>query len=86
MQPNAFCSGSLYNSQEVGKKAAVANLRQIAELVAIRTFMKLKVLDAIPEEGSISLKDLSAATGVQASLLGMIDTTCQYGQSPQELN
>ncbi|KAF5552105.1 O-methyltransferase B [Fusarium mexicanum] len=41
----------------------------IAELVAIRTFMKLKVLDAIPAAGSISLQDLSRATGVQDSLL-----------------
>ncbi|KAG5746041.1 hypothetical protein H9Q70_011260 [Fusarium xylarioides] len=41
----------------------------IAELVAIRTFMKLKVLDAIPATGSISLRDLSQATGVQDSLL-----------------
>ncbi|KAI8666053.1 Methyltransf-2 domain-containing protein [Fusarium keratoplasticum] len=41
----------------------------IAELVAIRTFMRLKVLDAIPASGSISLKDLSQATGVQDSLL-----------------
>ncbi|KAF5578811.1 O-methyltransferase B [Fusarium pseudoanthophilum] len=41
----------------------------IAELVAIRTFMKLKVLDAIPATGSISLQDLSRATGVQDSLL-----------------
>ncbi|KAF4964685.1 hypothetical protein FSARC_7392 [Fusarium sarcochroum] len=41
----------------------------IAELVAIRTFMKLKVLDAIPATGSISLQDLSKATGVQDSLL-----------------
>ncbi|KAG5797936.1 hypothetical protein H9Q69_003025 [Fusarium xylarioides] len=41
----------------------------IAELVAIRTFMKLIVLDAIPATGSISLRDLSQATGVQDSLL-----------------
>ncbi|RSL92312.1 hypothetical protein CEP52_013901 [Fusarium oligoseptatum] len=41
----------------------------IAELVAVRTFMRLKVLDAIPASGSISLKDLSQATGVQDSLL-----------------
>ncbi|KAH7158596.1 O-methyltransferase-domain-containing protein [Fusarium sp. MPI-SDFR-AT-0072] len=41
----------------------------IAELVAVRTFMKLKVLDAIPATGSISLQDLSQATGVQDSLL-----------------
>lgn len=42
----------------------------MAELVAIRTFIKLKVLDAIPKTGSISLEDLSTATGVQDSLLG----------------
>lgn len=42
----------------------------MAELVAIRTFIKLKVLDAIPKTGSISLADLSKATGVQDSLLG----------------
>ncbi|KAG7407691.1 O-methyltransferase gsfC [Fusarium oxysporum f. sp. rapae] len=41
----------------------------IAELVAVRTFMKLKVLDAIPATGSISLQELSQATGVQDSLL-----------------
>ncbi|RSL56249.1 hypothetical protein CEP53_006842 [Fusarium sp. AF-6] len=41
----------------------------IAELVAIRAFMRLRVLDAIPASGSISLKDLSQATGVQDSLL-----------------
>ncbi|KAM7219617.1 O-methyltransferase domain containing protein [Rhypophila decipiens] len=41
----------------------------MAELVAIRTFIKLKVLDAIPKTGSISLEDLSKATGVQDSLL-----------------
>ncbi|KAM5354447.1 hypothetical protein ACJ41O_001096 [Fusarium nematophilum] len=41
----------------------------IAELVAVRTFMRLKVLDAIPATGSISLEDLSKATGVQDSLL-----------------
>ncbi|KAM0433308.1 hypothetical protein ACHAPT_004184 [Fusarium lateritium] len=41
----------------------------IAELVAIRTFMRLKVLDAIPSTGSMSLRDLSLATGVQDSLL-----------------
>ncbi|KAJ4322376.1 hypothetical protein N0V84_004847 [Fusarium piperis] len=50
----------------------------IAELVAIRTFMRLKVLDAIPTAGAISLKDLSHATGVQDSLLvasGFLDQT-----------
>ena len=43
----------------------------MAELIAIRTFIKLKVLDAIPKEGAILLEDLSKATGVQDSLLGM---------------
>ena len=42
----------------------------MAELIAIRTFMRLKVLDAIPKSRSISLGDLAAATGVQDSLLG----------------
>ncbi|KND88464.1 Sterigmatocystin 8-O-methyltransferase [Tolypocladium ophioglossoides CBS 100239] len=54
----------------------------IAELIAIRTFMKLKVLDAIPREGSISLQDLSNATGVQDSLLvasGFLDQTRHDG-------
>lgn len=32
--------------------------------------MRLKVLDAIPASGSISLEDLSKAAGVQDSLLG----------------
>ena len=44
----------------------------MAEVVAIRTFIKLKVLEAIPETGSISLQELSGVTGAQASLLGMI--------------
>jgi len=34
--------------------------------------MKLKVLDAIPETGSISLEELSKKTGAQDSLLGMV--------------
>ncbi|KAK5654304.1 hypothetical protein OQA88_7482 [Cercophora sp. LCS_1] len=41
----------------------------MAELTSIRTFIEHKVLDAIPTTGSISVPDLSAATGVQASLL-----------------
>ncbi|UNI22032.1 hypothetical protein JDV02_007959 [Purpureocillium takamizusanense] len=41
----------------------------MAELVAIRTFIKLKVFDAIPRQGAISLQGLSQATGVQESLL-----------------
>jgi hypothetical protein len=42
----------------------------MAELIALRTFIKLKVFVAIPESGSISLADLSKATGAQESLLG----------------
>lgn len=42
------------------------------ELVAIRTLLSLKVLPKIPEHGSVSLQDLSHATGVQKSLLGNI--------------
>ncbi|KAK0639234.1 S-adenosyl-L-methionine-dependent methyltransferase [Cercophora newfieldiana] len=42
---------------------------RMAELIAVRTFIKLGVLDAIPKTGSISLEDLSKATGAQAPLL-----------------
>ena len=42
----------------------------MAELYCIRTFMKLKVLEAIPKEGAISFPELSKGTGVQESLLG----------------
>lgn len=42
----------------------------MAEGIAIRTFIKLKVLEAIPLSGSISLQDLSKITGAQESLLG----------------
>jgi hypothetical protein len=35
--------------------------------------MKLKVLDAIPVTGPISLHDLAKATGAQESLLGAVD-------------
>lgn len=48
----------------------------MAEAVAIRTFMKLKVLEAIPATGSISLQDLSKATGAQESLLGKAELFC----------
>ncbi|PFH62694.1 hypothetical protein XA68_12372 [Ophiocordyceps unilateralis] len=41
----------------------------MAELVDVRTFMKLGVLEAIPQRGSISLRRLSHETGVQESLL-----------------
>jgi hypothetical protein len=45
----------------------------MAEGVAIRTFMKLKVLEAIPPTGSISLHNLAKATGAQESLLGTLE-------------
>jgi hypothetical protein len=39
--------------------------------------MKLKVLDKIPLDGSISLQDLAKATGAQESLLGKANpSTC----------
>lgn len=44
----------------------------MAEAVAVRTFMKLKVLDAIPTTGSITLHNLAKATGAQESLLGAL--------------
>lgn len=40
------------------------------ELMSIRTLLSLHVLEKIPD-GSISLQDLAAATGVQESLLGI---------------
>jgi hypothetical protein len=40
------------------------------ELVAIRTLMSLHVLEKIPQDGSISLQELSEATGAQDSLIG----------------
>lgn len=40
--------------------------------------MRLKVLDAIPATGSISLEDLSKATGVQDSLLGAHSALCGH--------
>jgi hypothetical protein len=45
---------------------------KMVELAAIRTFMKLKILEAIPLTGSISLQELSKATRAQESLLGML--------------
>lgn len=39
------------------------------EIVAVRTMLSLGVFEKIPQEGSISLADLSAATNVQDSLL-----------------
>ncbi|KAK1780272.1 hypothetical protein QBC45DRAFT_431795 [Copromyces sp. CBS 386.78] len=47
----------------------------MAEIIAIHTLMKLKILEAIPQTGSISLEDLSKATGAQDSLLatGFLD-------------
>lgn len=36
----------------------------MTELVAIRTLLKVKALEAIPVNGSISLQELSKATGV----------------------
>ncbi|KAK3391824.1 S-adenosyl-L-methionine-dependent methyltransferase [Sordaria brevicollis] len=41
----------------------------MVEIIAAHTLMKLKVLEAIPETGSISLEDLAKVTGVQDSLL-----------------
>ena len=51
-------------------RSAETDGNQMAELIALRTFIKLKVFAAIPESGSISLADLSKATGAQESLLG----------------
>jgi hypothetical protein len=44
----------------------------MTELVAIRTLLKLKALENIPVDGSISLQALAKATGAQESLLGLL--------------
>lgn len=53
----------------------------MAESIAIKTFIKLKVLEGIPLTGSISLPDLSKATGAQESLLGKITSSNLSGTS-----
>lgn len=45
----------------------------MAEVIAIRTFIKLKVFQAIPLTGGISLPELAKETGAQESLLGMFE-------------
>jgi hypothetical protein len=45
----------------------------MAELIAIRTFIKLKVLEATPARGSISVQNLAKATGAQEPLLSSTD-------------
>jgi hypothetical protein len=57
-------------SANIGFPAAVLNFMQMAELVAIRSLMKMRVLENIPLESSISLQELSKKTGAQDSLLG----------------
>lgn len=58
------------------------------EIVAVRTMLSLGVFEKIPQTGSISLADLSAATNVQDSFLerqlrmlvgtGFLDQTPDY--------
>lgn len=57
-------------SANIGFPAAVLNFMQMAELVAIRSLMKMRVLENIPLESAISLQELSKKTGAQDSLLG----------------
>ena len=57
-------------SANIGVPAVVLNFMQMAELVAIRSLMKMRVLENIPAESSISLQELSEKTGAQDSLLG----------------
>jgi len=44
----------------------------MVELVAIRTLLKIKGLEAIPLDGSASLQEISNSTGAQASMLKRI--------------
>jgi hypothetical protein len=57
-------------SANIGTPAVVLNFMQMAELIAIRSLMKMRVLENIPLESAISLQELSAKTGAQDSLLG----------------
>ena len=71
-------------STNVGFWLRVLNFMQMAELIAIRSLMKMRVLENIPPEGSISLRDLSRKTGAQDSLLGSFPVcsflrTCTFG-------
>jgi hypothetical protein len=45
----------------------------MAEMGALRMLMELKVFDMIPQEGSISYKDLAAKVGAEESLLSKRD-------------
>ena len=48
---------------------AMQHVTTMQELVAIRTLLDLKVFQAIPATGTITLSELSKSTGVQESLL-----------------
>jgi hypothetical protein len=41
----------------------------MAELAALRMLRELKVFDKIPQEGSISYRDLAASVGAEEALL-----------------
>ena len=47
----------------------------MTELVVIRTMLKVKVLENLPIDDSISLQTLAHATEAQESLLGSTDRT-----------
>lgn len=50
-------------------------MQKMAELIALRSLMKVRVLENISSEGSISLREPSQKTGAQKSLLGSFDPT-----------
>lgn len=51
---------------------------QMAEMGALRMLMELKVFDKIPQEGSISYKELAESVGAEESLLSKnaTDASC----------
>jgi hypothetical protein len=44
----------------------------MAEMGAIRIFMKLKAFDKIPLDGSISYQDLATSLGAEEALISML--------------
>ena len=46
----------------------------MAEMGALRMLMELKIFDRIPQQGSISYRDLAASVGAEESLLSKCAT------------
>jgi hypothetical protein len=55
----------------------------MAEMGALRMLMELKAFDQIPQEGSISYKELAAKVGAEESLLSTSTRTCCVAILPE---